>query len=382
MTTADGTILGTTQIFGTAPRRTGFNVVLLAEGFRDAEQAAFTAAAQDFVTTLTTTPPMTGVLPAVNVFQVNVASTDSGADDPAAAGGTGATARTYFDASFGGAGIRRLLVCDQATALTVAAAQVPEFTVCLLIVNSLVYGGSGGTVGTYSLAPGATEIALHELGHTAFDLADEYDYLQGCGIDTDHDTHPGPEPTEPNVTTNTDPATLKWRDLVTPGTAVPTTQNPNCGQCDSQASPVPVGTVGLFEGAHYYHCGAFRAEFQCRMRALGDPFCHVCAAVIASRMNLGEGTAAFDHFLPNGTGTEELARTTWTNNWTHFVPFTLAGEPHLLSYKRGVGTAAFDRFLADGTGTEELARTTWTNNWTHFTPFMLAGQSHLLSYKG
>ncbi len=285
MTTADGMILGTTQIFGTAPRRTGFNVVLLAEGFQHTEQPVFNTTAQDFVDVLTTTPPLTDLLATINVFRVNVASADSGADDPTTAGGTGATARTYFDASFGGAGMRRLLVCNQATVLTVAAVQVPEFTVCLLIVNSLVYGGSGGAVGTYSLAPGATEIALHELGHTAFGLADEYDYLLGCGIDTAHDTHPPLEPIEPNVTTNRNQATLKWRHLVTPGTAVPTTQNPNCGQCDSQASPVPAGTVGLFEGAHYHHCGAFRSEFQCRMRALGAEFCQVCAAAITSQLS-------------------------------------------------------------------------------------------------
>ena len=52
-----------------------------------------------------------------------------------------------------------------------AAAQVPEFTVAIVVVNSPIYGGSGGSVGTYSLAGGATEIAIHEMGHTAFGLA-------------------------------------------------------------------------------------------------------------------------------------------------------------------------------------------------------------------
>ncbi len=33
------------------------------------------------------------------------------------------------------------------------------------MVNSTAYGGSGGSVGTYSLASGATETALHEMGH-------------------------------------------------------------------------------------------------------------------------------------------------------------------------------------------------------------------------
>ena len=38
MTTADGAVLGTTQIFGTAPRNRAFNVVLLADGFTAAQQ--------------------------------------------------------------------------------------------------------------------------------------------------------------------------------------------------------------------------------------------------------------------------------------------------------------------------------------------------------
>ena len=48
------------------------------------------------------------------------------------------------------------------------------------VVNSTIYGGSGGSVGTYSLAGGATEIAIHEMGHTAFGLADEYPYYAGA----------------------------------------------------------------------------------------------------------------------------------------------------------------------------------------------------------
>ena len=44
--------------------------------------------------------------------------------------------------------------------------------------------GSGGGVATLSLAPSAEEIALHEMGHTAFSFADEYCSYEGCGIDT------------------------------------------------------------------------------------------------------------------------------------------------------------------------------------------------------
>lgn len=283
MSTADGTVIGNTQIFGSAPRNRAFNVVLLAEGFTNAQQNDFNNACNAFVTAFRATPPYDDLSPAINIFRVNVASTDSGADDPTSTGGTGAVVLTYFDATFGANGIRRLLVCNATTALTVAAAQVPEFTVVLVVVNSTVYGGSGGSVGTYSLASGATEIALHEMGHTAYGLADEYAYYAGRN-ETGHDHHPAVEPTQPNVTINTNRATLKWGWAVAATTALPTMSNPNCSQVDGRPSPVPAGTVGLFEGADYYHCGAYRPEYSCKMQALGIPFCRVCRQAIWNRI--------------------------------------------------------------------------------------------------
>lgn len=287
MSTSDGTVIGSTQIFGSAPRAQAFNVVLLAEGFTAAQQADFDAACGEFVTAFRATPPFDTLSPSINIFRVNVSSTDSGADDPAATGGTGAEVRTYFDASFGSNSIRRLLVCNTSTALQVAAAQVPEFTVAVVVVNSTVYGGSGGSVGTYSLAAGATEIAIHEMGHTAFGLADEYPYYAG-GNETGHDHHPSVEPSEPNVTINTDRSTLKWRSAVLSGTPLPTMSNPSCAQPDTRPSPVPADLVGLFEGAHYYHCGCFRPQYDCKMRNLGVPFCQVCSQAIVDRIGVPE----------------------------------------------------------------------------------------------
>jgi hypothetical protein len=283
MTTADGTVQGATQIFGTAPRNRAFSIVLEADGFTAAQQTDFDNACNAFVTALRATPPYDVLSPAINVWRVNVTSTDSGADDPVSGGGTGAMPRTYFDSSFGGNGIRRLLICNVTTVLVTAAAQVPEFSAAIVVVNSTIYGGSGGSIGTYSLASGATEIALHEIGHTAFGLADEYPSYAG-GAETGHDHHPATEPTEPNVTIDTNRATLKWGWAVAATTTLPTMSNPSCSTVDSRPSPVPTGTVGLFEGAHYYHCGAFRPEYDCKMRALSVPFCAVCRQVIRNRI--------------------------------------------------------------------------------------------------
>ena len=87
-------------------------------------------------------------------------------------------------------------------------------------MNSPVDGGSGGTIPIVSTArsdwPSA---AVHELGHSAFGLADEYAFYAGCGSgEADHDVHIGLEPVEPNVTTffgaSPNLAILKWASLV------------------------------------------------------------------------------------------------------------------------------------------------------------------------
>ena len=176
-------------------------------------------------------------------------------------------------------------MCDAALAVTTANAQVPNWDAILVVVNSTEYGGSGGQVATYSLAPAALEIALHEMGHSAFDLADEYEYYAGCSSgEAGHDQHAATEPTEPNVTIETDRAKIKWRHLIAAATTVPTTINADCTKCDPQANPVAVGTIGLFTGAHYAHCGAFRPAFDCRMRTIGQPFCSVCQERIRAKL--------------------------------------------------------------------------------------------------
>jgi hypothetical protein len=286
MTTSDGSVQGVTKIIDHGPDASRWNFVILGDGYQSAELPTFETDAANFANTLSTTAPFDRLWPAINVHRVDVASTDSGAADPVACGGTGATPHTYFDATFCGDGqIQRLLTVNTATATSVASTQVPSVNMTFVIVNSATYGGSGGPVAVFSKAANAQEIGLHEMGHTAFGFADEYEYFAGCASgETGHDSYAGAEPAEPNVTTVTDRAAIKWVSLVAATTALPTTSNANCAQCDTQASPVPAGTVGAFEGSRYFHCGIYRPEYNCRMRVLGNPFCHVCAGVISAKI--------------------------------------------------------------------------------------------------
>ncbi|HEX8285700.1 MAG TPA: M64 family metallopeptidase [Pyrinomonadaceae bacterium] len=287
MGTSDGRVIGSAKILDNGPDSRRWTVVVLPDGYREAELPQFAADAQQLVNTLSVTPPFsTGrAMSAINVHRIDVASTDSGADDPVACHGTGAVAATYFDAHFCEAGIRRLLVVDDGTAIMVAGDLVPEFDMIFVLVNSTVYGGSGGAVAVFSKAPGAMRIAIHEMGHTAFGLADEYPYWRGCGTgEAGRDTYTGAEPVEPNVTAVSDRAAIKWRSLIAAATPVPTTQNADCGDCDPQPSPVAAGTVGAFEGARNFHCGLFRPSFNCCMRDIDAPFCAVCARHITTKL--------------------------------------------------------------------------------------------------
>jgi hypothetical protein len=136
---------------------------------------------QNFVSALQSTPPFGDVWHLINIYRVNILSIENGADDPTnCTGGTGATARTYFDGSFCNHNIRRALMVNNTTAIAVANQQVPEWDMILVLVNSTIHGGTGGTVAVFSLTGTFNEIIIHEMGHTFFNLADEYEYLQGC----------------------------------------------------------------------------------------------------------------------------------------------------------------------------------------------------------
>ncbi len=100
------------------------------------------------------------------------------------------------------------------------AANAP-YDVVEILTNSATYGG-GGIYGLYSTVAAdsvwSSYIFVHEFGHHIAGLADEY-YTSDVAYLPAADRV---EPWEPNATAMLDPAALKWKDLVTPGTAIPT----------------------------------------------------------------------------------------------------------------------------------------------------------------
>jgi hypothetical protein len=275
MGTADGYIVGLTKVLDHGLASDRFNIVMVAEGYQASELGQFATDVDRFITTLQSYEPFPTYIHALNIYRLDVASDDSGADDPAACGGPGTLVDTYFDAHYCNGGIRRLLQVNSGLVINTVDTYLPEWGQIIVIVNHNVWGGSGGSIATTCNSGSWDLCALHEMGHAAFGLADEYEYWAGCGSDVGHDHYGGGEPANVNITIDTNRATIKWGDLIDASTPLPTTVNADCSHCDPQASPEPAGTVGAFEGAYYYHCGVYRPEFNCMMRNLAA-FCAVC----------------------------------------------------------------------------------------------------------
>ena len=296
MGTGDGAILGATKILDNGPDDSRLNIVLIAEGFRDTEQADFDNLCQDFINELQAEPGYPAIGGAINVHRLNVRSTDSGADDPAECPvepGDGTVAATFFDATFCTNGVHRCLTPDWNAVLDALNDNIPQWHAGAVVVNTPKRGGCArSSLHLFATGLGANpgeswiDVALHELGHAAFGLADEYQTWLGCDSgETDRDNYVGPEPIQPNITTVSTLATLKWRDLVTPEVPIPTMGNPDCSQCDERPNVLDSDRkIGLFEGAGYFHCGMYRPAYTCRMRKSSEPFCDVCVGAIAKRL--------------------------------------------------------------------------------------------------
>jgi hypothetical protein len=287
MGVGDGTVIGATKIVDHGPDSSCYNIVLIAEGYRASEQSIFDNDCQDFVDRLNSTRPFNDCNSGVNVHKINISSTDSGADDPhtSTCGGAGTTAATYLDASFCSGGLERLMSFNGTIALNLLNTYVPPWHKAIIIVNTSKYGGAGGQIAITSNCSSWLNISIHEFGH-GFGLADEYEYWYGCGLDdASHNHHSATEPLAPNVTIESSRDHVKWRNLILATTPVPTTTNADCAQCDPQPDPMATpGTVGLYEGGHYCHCGVYRPAFNCMMRNYA-PFCGACENAIRQALS-------------------------------------------------------------------------------------------------
>lgn len=234
-----------TTILSNGPPSNRIDIVLVGDGYRSADLAAYANHCASLLNNFFVQPPLSNYKTFFNVHRVDVVSIDSGVDnDPT----QGILKNTALDMGFWCNGTERALCVNVNKALT-EANSAPQRDQVLALANSTKYGGVGypsNNLGTLAAAnSSALEIALHEFGHAFAKLADEYDY----GGPT---TYSGGEPTQKNISTlaaapMNSSQSKWWRWLGT-------------------------GGVSTFEGAGYSQFGLHRPTNDSKMRSLGRPF--------------------------------------------------------------------------------------------------------------
>jgi hypothetical protein len=238
-------------IWGTGPSSNRIDIAMVGDGYTAGELGLYTSQAQAVTNALFAQEPFLSYGALFLVHRIDVVSNESGVDnDPT----EGIDRDTAMDMAFWCNGIERLLCINVSKAVGFAGA-APGHEQILALANSTKYGGAGyssSDLGTVSGGNSAAfEVAIHELGHSFGDLADEYDYGGGTN-------YPYGEPSEPNISTLTASqmaaADTKWANWL--------------GFNDPQWD----GLVDTYEGAAYYTNGIYRPTWNSKMRALNRPF--------------------------------------------------------------------------------------------------------------
>lgn len=162
------------------PPHRRLDLLILAEGFREDERAAYLQAANRVITHLESIEPYSQYAGLLNMWGAFTPSVDSGIDDEETPGGTGQrdTAFECFNnCLLAGVPTNRLICCDEAEILNRVDEIAPFADSVFVVANTQAYGGSGGlNYAISSIGPAAVGVPPHEIGHNMFLLWDEYSY--------------------------------------------------------------------------------------------------------------------------------------------------------------------------------------------------------------
>ena len=251
---------------GGAPHKS-LDVVVLGDGYEAWQMPKYQQDVKRYVEVLLSAPPFIRYRDRINIWAVESPSRQSGVDEPR----KGVYRDTTLNMGFNTFGSARYLMTTANKAVRDVAANVP-YDAIYIMSNTSRYGG-GGIYNLYASFVSDNEydeyVFVHEFGHSFAGLADEY-YTSSVAYSGMYPR--GVEPWEPNITAQTRRQKVKWRDLITADTPVPTTE----------ADPRMASKVGLFEGAGYSARGLFRSFVDCKMFGKGNrPFCPVCMRGVA-----------------------------------------------------------------------------------------------------
>lgn len=311
--------------------------VFLSEGYTAADKEKFKADVDRFAAFLFTVEPYKSMKDRFNISGVFRPSPEKAMDEPRQR----VYRKTVLNASFNAFDLDRYMLIEEDHRMHEMAGQVP-YDAIIVLVNSTRYGG-GSIAFDYCVTtvdhPRSLEVFVHELGHSFAGLADEY-YASEVSY---NDFYPkGVEPLEPNITALLDPANIKWKDLLSPGIAIPTEygkeerealaseMKKNREARDRDVAEAKAGgadeakirkitdkyaatnkalraksdesekrwasalgdKVGAFEGAGYTSKGLYRSMMYCIMiSSPKNEFCRVCQQAIARMISSYSGAA-------------------------------------------------------------------------------------------
>ena len=292
------------------------DLLIVSEGYTEAELPKFHKDAARLLDALFAQEPFRSRRGDFNVRALDLPSPASGINRPNA----GAFRRTPISAEYNIFDSERYVLTLDNRALRDAAAAAP-YEFIEILVNEQTYGGGGifNDQATASVDSAFSDyVFVHEFGHHFAALADEY-YTSDVAYETGAPVKI--EPWEPNVTALADPRALKWRDLVTPGTPLPTPwdkaefekhsraiqerrraiRQRNAPEAEMDAlfreqraweeqflkGMQYSNAVGAFEGASYEPRGLYRPQADCIMFTRDRVgFCRVCRRAIERIIDL------------------------------------------------------------------------------------------------
>ncbi|MFI5401708.1 MAG: M64 family metallopeptidase, partial [Planctomycetota bacterium] len=273
------------RVKGNGPPEKSIDVLFVAEGYTKRKAGKFAKDVERYSSRLLGEPPFSWYRDRFNISSVFVASEDEGCDLSPTAEKVSTLLQSHFDAPDG-----RLLVFKDRERLAKLVRAAGAVDIVFVLVDTEKYGGAGTVLAEVEVrgrplpAPTCSAqdtrsflIAIHELGHSLADLADEY-------------TDPQCEPIYPIPGEG---------DLSSPNVTLP--------RCfDGSSYKALAGSVKwkhflelrgaerhvwVHEGGHYRDRGVFRPWPTCMMREHGQPYCPVCAEEVAKALSAACGEA-------------------------------------------------------------------------------------------
>lgn len=263
-------------LYKNGPFGNRINVVILGDGFTQAELPKFSQEAKKFADFFLGYRPYDHYKSYFNFFAIPTPSKESGVTNPGTAPDAYpeqpvATKDTYYGASFGSSIHRLVTISNYAAMFNVLAYNLPSWDLIVMLVNTEFYGGSGGSIAVHTLNSAANTIGVHEIGHTFSYLSDEY----WAGPQYGHES--------PNMTAESNPAIVKWKNWL-------------------NTTNIGVFPHGMSDDAAKW----FKpTSANCLMEQLDKELCAVCREATTEKMlSLVDPV---DGIEPDNSGTVELA---------------------------------------------------------------------------